>query len=694
MLLGVTYLNPLFLWGLGAVSLPIIIHLLFKKRRKKLLFSTLRFLKIATRENARRNRIKQLILLLLRMAVVALVIFAFARPFFRHEALAGIGPGAKEVVFLVDRSFSMGAESELGGTKFERAAAYAADMVSELKTGDKAAVIAFDETPELVQPMTDSFGAVTAALGRLATSARATNFAAAIAAAQEQFDWESPRQKAIFLVSDLQVSGLGELGDVALRRGVGLEIPDLTHPPANVAVTKFAAVGEFLQSEAPLTIAADLRNYSTEPKSVLAEFTVGGAVVAKQRVSLGPAGAATVEFEYTFNEPAVHGVAVTLEADDALKLDNAACAALDVRRALRVLCVNGTPSQIPYFRETHYIQTALNPYRFGHEPGTTMFDPTVISPDALAGLQLKGFDAIVLANVDYLDAGVVSKLEDYVRAGGGLMIFTGDKVSIIQYDRDLYKDGEGLLPAKLDPPTGSLVDASVFWEITNFDEDHYIFQPFLDPAEGDLSVPRFQRIHRLSSLDEANGKALAFLNDGRPILVEKAFGAGRVLLMPTSADVDWNDMPKRKVFLPFLHRAIGYLCGAVELERLDASFTVGEPVPLPDGVAKVLDPQGRVIEPADPKMLRETDEPGLYTVRLDDGTERAIAIVVNPVESDLRSYTVAEFRRILAGDADGAVRAGLGDEDLGDRDEIWQYVFMTLLAFLLVETWLANRTHV
>jgi hypothetical protein len=164
--------------------------------------------------------------------------------------------------------------------------------------------------------------------------------------------------------------------------------------------------------------------------------------------------------------------------------------------------------------------------------------------------------------------------------------------------------------------------------------------------------------------------------------------------VPTSADVDWNDMPKRKVFLPFLHRTVGYLCGAVELERLAASFTVGEPVPLPEGVAKVLDPQGRVIEPADPKMLRETDRPGLYTVRLEDGAERAIAVVVDPVESDLRSYTVAEFRRILAGDAERAVRAGLGEEDFGDHDEIWRYLFMALLAFLLAETWLANRTHV
>jgi hypothetical protein len=695
MMIGVSYLNAPFLYALGALSLPIIIHLLFKKRRKKILFSTLRFLKIATRENARRNRIKQLILLAMRVLIVGLLIFAFARPFFRDEALAGIGPGAKEVVFLVDRSFSMGAESELGGTEFERGSGYALDMIRELKPGDTAAVIAFDETPELVQPMTDDFAAVRTAVGRITPGVRTTNFAAAIAAAQGAFDWDSPRQKAIFLISDLQMSGLDALGDVRLKRGVALEPPpDLTHAPGNVAITKLEAVGRFLQSGAPLTIQAQVRNFGTATCSVLATLEVGGQALDKQRVSLGAGGATTVEFEHTFAEPGVYGVAVKLDVDDALEADNAAYAALDVRRALQVLLVNGTPSQIPYFRETHYIEAALNPYRLGTEPGTTMFAPRVISPNELNAQALEGQDAVVLANVDFFDAGAVEALEQFVRDGGGLLVFTGDKVSIIQYNRDLYKDGDGLLPAALEPAAGTLVDASVFWEITNFDEKHAIFQPFLDPAAGDLSVPRFQRIHRLGAIDEGKARTLAFLNDGRPILVEKQFGAGRVLLVPTSGDEAWTDLPKRKVYLPLVHRMVGYLCGVTDTSVAESSVFVGEPAALPAGLAKVLDPSGRVLELKDRAVLRATDAPGLYTLRLDDGREQALAVTVNPVESDLRSYSVVEFRKILSGEADALTRAGLGDDDVADRDEIWQYLFIGLLAIMLGETWLANRTHV
>lgn len=693
-MIAVSYLNAPFLYVLGAVSLPIIIHLLFKKRRKKILFSTLRFLKIATRENARRNRIKQLILLAMRVLIVGLIIFAFARPFFRDAALAGIGPGAKEVVFLVDRSFSMGAESELGGTKSERGYGYALEMIKEFKPGDTAAVIAFDEAPELVQPMTDDFGAVRTAVGRIKPGARTTNFGAAIAAAQGAFDWDSPRQKAIFLISDLQMTGLGALGDVRLKRGVALEIPDLTHALGNVAITKLEAVGRFLQSGAPLTVQAQLRNFGTAPCSVLATLEVASDPVAKQRVSLGAGAATTVEFEHTFAEPGVYGVAVKLDVDDALAADNASYAALDVRRALQVLLVNGTPSQIPYFRETHYIETALNPYRLGKEPGTTMFAPRVISPNELSAQALEGQDAVVLANVDFFDEGAVGALEQFVREGGGLLIFTGDKVSIIQYNRDLYKDGEGLLPAALEPAEGTLVDASVFWEITNFDETHPIFRPFLDPAAGDLSVPRFQRIHRLGALDEGKARALAFLSEGWPILVEKQFGKGRVLLVPTSGDEAWTDLPKRKVYLPLLHRIVGYLCGVTDTAVAESSYFVGEPVALPAALAKVLDPSGRVLEPKDRSVLRETETPGLYTLRLDDGREQALAINVNAVESDLRSYSVVEFRKILSGEADALARAGLGHDDFADRDEIWQYLFIALLAIMLGETWLANRTHV
>jgi hypothetical protein len=695
MVLAVGYLNPLFLYGLGALSLPILIHLLFKKRRKRIRFSTLRFLKIATRENARRMRVKQWLLLLVRLAIVALVVLAFARPFLQSEAVTGLGPGAKEVVFLVDRSFSMRAQDELGGTKFARSLSYAAETLDELGTGDRAAVVAFDEAPELVHEMTDDFGAVRAALARVSPGARTTNLAAAIAFAQKLFDKESPRQKVIFLVSDLQVSGLGELADVRLNRGVALEVPDLTRAAANVAVAKLEAVGGFLLTGSPLVVRAQVRNYSTEKRSAVAKLTIGGRAAGEQPVELEAGGTATVEFTHTFDQPGVYGVSLAVEADDALELDDRAYAALDVRRALRVLCVNGTPSQIPYFRETHYLETALNPYRFGREPGTTMFDPHVIEPRDLAAQRLAGCNAVVLANVDYLEPEAVAALEQYVRDGGGLMIFTGDRVSIIQYNRDLYKDGAGLLPARLDPPAGTLLDASAFWEVTNFDREHFIFKLFSDPAAGDLSVPRFYRIHRLGPIEAgAKARALAFFNDGRPMLVEKEFGKGRVLLVPTSADADWNDMPKRKVYLPFVHRAIGYLCGAEMLAPVEASTFVGEPAPLPAGVATVLGPDGRVIEPKDPTTLRETDAPGLYTLRLDDGSERALAVTVNPLESDLRACSVAEFRKMVSGETERAALAGAAGEDLGNRAEVWPYLLMALLAFLLVETWLANRTHV
>ncbi len=692
-MIGVGYFNPLFLYGLAAVSLPIIIHLLLRKRRKRLLFSTLRFLKIATRENARRNRIKQWLLLMLRMAIVGLIIFAFARPFFQRQALAGIGPGAKEVVFLVDRSFSMGARTELGGTKLERGLSYAVDLLGKLGSDDRAAVVAFDESAELVHAMTADFGAVRAALGRIEPSAHATNVSAALAYAQELFDRTDARQKAIFLVSDLQASGLGELRELELGPGIVLEVPDLTQPVANAAVVRLEPVGDELLSGEPFIVRAAVRNFSAQRRSAEATLAVAGTAVGTQPVHVGASGAATVEFEHMIDEPGVHGASVSIDVDDALAIDNEAFVALDVRRPLRVLCVNGTPSEVPYFRETHYLETALNPYRFGREPGTTIFEPRLIEPGELASQRLAGYDAVVLANVDYVDVAAVAALEAYVSDGGGLLVFTGDRVSLIQYNRDLYKDGEGLLPARLEPPTGSLLEVSEFRQITNFVEDHYIFESFVDPAEGDLSVPRFQRIHRLGAIDPETATVLAFFSDGRPALVEKRFGRGHVLLMPTSADADWNDMPKRKVYLPFVHRAVGYLCGAEALSRVEPALLVGEPVPLPPGVTTVLDPDGRTIEPADQNVLRETDVPGLYRLQFEDAPERAVAVNVNPIESDLRCLSVAEFTELVSPEAQRVAKAGLGDENPRDRDEIWRYVFVALLVFLLAETWLGSRTH-
>jgi hypothetical protein len=234
-----TFLNPLFLLGLLAASIPVLIHLLTRRRPKRVEFSSVEFLREVRLTELRRFRLREWLLLLLRVLAVACLALALARPALRGSASAG--KGSTTALLLVDRSFSMRAR-EGERTLFKRAQARALEVLDALEAGDRVQVMAFDAAPTALFPdPVEDHGRARAAIESLEPSGAVTDLEAAISGALEALSRSPSLHRELYVFTDLQRAGLGrQTPDRALPAGLRVTFlpPTVAPGPTNRAASE------------------------------------------------------------------------------------------------------------------------------------------------------------------------------------------------------------------------------------------------------------------------------------------------------------------------------------------------------------------------------------------------------------------------------------------------------------------------
>src|SRR5215208_5317481 len=231
------FLAPWFLAGLALLAVPIAVHLINRERKQPVAFPSLMFLRQVPHRSVRRRRLRHVALFALRCLAVVLLVAAFARPLVA-PARGGTGGGAagREVVILLDRSYSMGA-----GDRWARATAAARRTVDAITPQDRATLVLFDEQPAAVVQATADRTALTAALGTARVGSGATRYDPALAlAAQVLASSRLPRREAV-LITDFQRAGWRGTDEARLPAGAALATVDVGAAPGesvgNVAVT-------------------------------------------------------------------------------------------------------------------------------------------------------------------------------------------------------------------------------------------------------------------------------------------------------------------------------------------------------------------------------------------------------------------------------------------------------------------------
>ncbi|MDA0840311.1 MAG: BatA domain-containing protein [Planctomycetota bacterium] len=576
-----SFLNPGLLWGAAIASAPIIIHLLHRRRFKIVRWAAIKFLLASQKKNNRRIKLEHLIILLIRVLVLLLVALAIAQPFLKTNRLAALTlvPSERHVILLVDRSFSM---AQLFGSQsaFDQVREGARQIIDTLNDGDKISLLAFSDQPEwIVREPSYNFDSVRAELGKLNVAHRSTDVISALCEAAGVVAKSKTAKREVYLFTDLQSSGWntgqisGDAGRMHLLRQLGKEatvfLVDAGGTRAdNVSVAGIRVLQETVLVGEVTSFEASLRNYSSDPANVVADFYVDRLKQGTKAVSIPIRGKAQVRFDHAFGDSQSHVIRIQL-ASDRLSLDDSRNVAVKAKEHIKILCVDGKAGPDNRPGETRYLAAALSPTS-DRDAGLPM-QPQIISPFQLNPSSFFEADTVVLTNVGRLTDEVTLALDSYVRAGGGVIIFSGDQMDRAFYNEHLFKDGNGILPGQLEEVVKSNREGQQYFFLQPEAYDHPILRMFRGLGSAPLSSPIIFDYVKVTADKES--KVVCPLNSGSPGILEKHSGLGSCLFFPFTADTDWTNLPKKPVFLPILYESILHLVRNVDPR---ANVGVGE----------------------------------------------------------------------------------------------------------------------
>jgi len=658
------FLNPLMLWGLAAASVPIVIHLLNRRRYRTQRWAAMEWLLAAARKNQKRLRMENLLLLLLRTCAVLFLALALARPTFSDTRLTP-GQQATHLFLLLDDSASMGARTGTG-TMLDMATNTASQLIGEIGADDPVTLVLTNDTtgsdpakksgrPRAVLRGSHDHAEVRQLIGDLKPAPARADLVEALKTLEEAVPSRGAVVPKVAILTDLQRASFegadaaaGAAPDAAVRatlerlrdKGADVVLMPFGREVPNVGITSLGAQDDRdVVQGAPVVFEAEVRNFGDHAVKVEVRFLVDGKERGEvsQEVSLparaagaeAPA-AATAQFATKFadDETGIHVIEARI-ASDGLPADDARSFAFEVRRPIRVLAVDGDPRPSEgRTSETHRLKDAL-----AIKPGGPIVVQVVDEADFETEADLSKWDFVVLANVEHpaLTDASRKRLEAYVRAGGALLFTVGDHVVGDVWNQEVWGDGTGLLPARLGKPH---VDKSapVRFDLTTANR-HPILKDITNPASAAIfrSPAVWGRLLPADTAPAKGSRVVLTYNDRAgdakpPALIERAFGRGRTLLLTTTVDEAWTKLPGEHLFPVLLHEIVYYMTSHGNADRNILAFqTYSRAVPgnvgdsieviLPDGSPARAQPEKPIDAP--PYMpFTDTSQLGAYRITI------------------------------------------------------------------------------
>lgn len=692
----VTFTHAGALWLCTAAVLPLIIHLLSRQKAKIIRFPGVRFIRRGQRKSFHRTQFKHLLLLLLRMALIALFALLIARPVLHRGAAAGeVGAhGTPAAVLILDDSLSM---SFRGGdaTWFDAARNRALELVGQMPSGVAAAVLS---TSQPHGKLVRDAETVTNRIKTLRAGTRSNSCWNALEAAGEMLRQKGASRRDVFLFTDMTQSAWFGYAHRVVEMGpdVGLHIVDCADgEAANGSVYELQQEGEPAILGAVLGLKARVLA-SGAPMTRTVQFELDGAVVERREANLEPGAEHTLSFSALLSKSGHHWGRVSFLNPDGLPQDDTRTFTVDVAPEVSVLCIEDAP-ELSLESVSYFLRLALNPWGEGRR-GT--FQVRRASPAQLEELSLGPFDVIVLIGAGQVSETGWRRLDAYVSGGGGLLAFLGPETA------DAYRTepARSVLPAEVGPAVAAPPESPFGLRIIK--ATHPFVAALMD-SQAELAEVRYRQCRQVRPTRDA--VELMSFGPGYPALVVGEMG-GKVALFAATADERWGNFPSTPAFVPFCHEMGLYLAGrsAAPIK----SFPVGAQVPITfqtsrwPTVVYVTAPGAKEPERLLPgttpgrQTYWKTDSPGYYRVdfeRHGEHWQSGFAVNTVPVESRLEKVPFEKIRdRIAAGQVRLVAGASLAEgqiEEGGRGGELTPYVALVALGLLVAECFLANRFH-
>ncbi|HEY7427770.1 MAG TPA: VWA domain-containing protein [Gemmataceae bacterium] len=618
------FLHPWMLIGLTAILIPPLLHLLNRRRYEVVDWGAMQFLQVSE-TTRRRLFLEELLLMLVRMGLIAVLVLALSGPFLTSSVLARLGPRTnRDVVLVFDGSYSMGSTSA-EGVPHEKAKEWASAFVADLAPGDTVAILqAKDQVVQVLPEPSHDLASVQERIDNLPPPSGGCDWRQALQAAAAILSRSQRAEREIVLLSDGQRFGWADRDSLfrwsLLASELGLNQQE---PPAGQVRPRFWVVNVAplrdadppnwsltpLESNRPLVpverevtfrTAMDLHGQKAYSPPHCMRLEIDGRFARHLAVPNAAAlrnGRVPFSFTHRFATAGSHLVSVVLEPDpppeerpanytvkDELPGDNRQDFAVEVVPALPVLIVEGEPTSGAK-SDRDFLRDALAPAR---EPTPVVrvrvipvseFDPALLAaPEASKSARPR---VLILRDVARLTTAQQEAVGQFLTDGGSVLVTLGPRVEVDYYNGQLYRAGKGWLPAHLDGMEGDVTKPENAAHPAPGSSDHPALQLFLEkPKDGkeagrfpQLGKARFPRWWKLSTPGRNSvGVQVAALRSAStecPFLVEwvDPTRAGRLLVCAVPLDDSWDtNVIKTEAFVPLAHELVYYLAGARSTE--------------------------------------------------------------------------------------------------------------------------------
>ncbi len=700
-------------WAAALGSIPIILHVLHRRRFQETEWAAMRFLLEATRKKSRRLRFERLLLLAVRTMVMVLIAIALMGQLGGNGATTGGGPGATHYIVVLDSSLSMGTRVD-DGTRFTAAQGVARRIVREANSGDALHLVRIaDVSPTLVfrQP---AFQArhVLRELEQLEVTDEVGEVIPAMEAVEDLLTkLPEMTRKQVVVISDFQQENwqpeenggqprLQELMRAIAAKSRLMMLDVGRYEAANVAVTQLSSDQPFCAIDTPITITATVKNFGSNAVGELpVELWLGKRLLERKRVKLEAGSEATANFTHSFGESGDQKLEARIP-NDTLSADDRRWLSLPVREHFSILPVDGGIDHPLEATASLYLQVALSP-SVRDSPWTGSLKPVEPISDVRFGDRIfDQSDCIILAEPGSLSDAAVRRLEQYVRGGGGVIMCVGDDIDDMeQLNRLAFRNGQGFMAARLDDVVES--EEPLVFDVSKL--NHPVLEPFRGNPGAGLETSFTGKHVRVTLPDDGSASTILKYSNQDAAIVERRFGNGRSVLITTSLDMSWSTWPVSPSFPPVINELVrstvagrwtrpillvGDQFGRILTER-DANSTAA--LQLPNGKERPLairKSEEDVVVETEPLMKR-----GMYTLTLDGKTDAAQSVAVNPNtrESPVARLTQPDLEEQLNGigfdyRTDWQSSGGGGEAAPSTGEDLVRVILYAVLALLLVES--------
>lgn len=672
--------TPYLFLGAAAAAVPAILHLILRNRPQTVYFAAMRFLITTPKHLLRRQKLKQILLLLLRILALLLLGLAFARPLLvgRHVPTV-MGREPRAVALIIDVSASMAASHHL-----QAATARAAELLRQAAEKDRVTIIAAAKRLEVLAENAEPAAAL-AALSNVRQRQTAGNLREAVQFADNALAQSPLRRREIYVLSDFQASTF-TAGQLKLNSSAQCVPIAFESGWQNLAITG----GERIVHEGQAKYLCQVRSFAKSDREVEVNLFLEDRAdrpAAQQRLTVPAGEERTVRFSNLAapRKNAGEWSSAYFEiraAGDEFAADNRYFLTAEADGGTRILLVAGE-AEAEFFVQNALVLPGI-PYRVHR-----------LTANELEQAALEAYSAVFFAGVSGVNRSAAEKLLAYVRGGGGLIITLRENMPVETFNHFLAE----VLPGRIAETIEVARTGREHVALTDIDFAHPIFKVFRDPAHGDPSAVQITRYYRLATKPEA--VRLAGFENGDPALLEFGAGKGKTLLWVSPLNARSGNFPVRGIFVPMVHQWLDYVrrsqaapskTHAGQPVFMTEDFSPEQPVALtlPGGAEQNLPALGTA-------AFTATEDLGLYRFRQGRST-LVQAINLDPRESDPAAVTADDFAaNVLRENEQAQISGVFGNaapplQEQERQQQLWQYALWALLLLLLAESWLANRT--